>query len=349
MNKKNILLACESSCDDLSFCLYDIDNDCVIVMKTLTQKEHRLFGGVVPDIASKEHLKYVDIYLNELLKEVDIRLHDINYFAVTKGPGLPGALLVGYSFMKSLAWFFKKPFISVNHLEGHIYSSLLEHEVLFPHICLSVSGGHTSLYYVKNENEYTLLGKTQDDAAGECFDKVAKMLGHTSFPGGPLIEEYAQKNNFMDTRKYPRLAFKGCDFSFSGLKTAVLYDLVNQGCYSLSEKKVLLTALTDEIKYNVASSLLCAIKDIFLQRIDYAMRHNHDIKAITFVGGVSCNEYLRREMEMVIMRKYAIPFIPCKKKYSTDNAAMIAKRASLLLKNSRDDKAFLDYSGDIEV
>lgn len=327
---KKYLLACECSCDELSFCIYDTHNNKVIALSIMTQTAHIEWGGVVPDIASREHLKYITKNLHELLSTYSISLKDIDYFAATQGPGLPGALLIGYAFTKALAFSFKKPFIPVNHLEGHIYSSLIENNILFPHICLSASGGHTSLYYVKNNLEYMLLGNTLDDAAGECFDKIAKLLG-LGFPGGAIIESYAAKNNFCDILHYPRLTFKGYNMSFSGLKTAVLYDLVKQGCYSLEEKKCLPTLLTDEIIKNVSSSLLCAIKDILLSRIEYALVKHPEIRAVTFVGGVSCNEFLRQSFTSVLEKKYNIPCIPCKKKYSTDNAAMIAHRAALLL------------------
>ena len=176
-HSNGLILACESSCDETAWSIYDIYKKSIITNTIFSQiKKHASYGGVVPEIASQEHLIIISSLLKETLNNAKMKLSDIDYFACTTNPGLPGSLLIGCNYTKSLSWNYKKPFIGVNHLAGHIYSACIEHEVEFPFLCLSVSGGHTSLYYVISTTEYSCISSTRDDAAGELFDKIAKIL-----------------------------------------------------------------------------------------------------------------------------------------------------------------------------
>jgi N6-L-threonylcarbamoyladenine synthase len=332
MKNRIFLLACESSCDETAFAIYDIKNEKIIESIVYSQiLLHKNFGGVIPEVASKEHLEKIETVLNEVLIKSNLKLEDIDYFAATTGPGLPGALLIGMNFTKSIAWSLKKPFIAVNHLSGHIYSSFLENNPSFPHICLSASGGHTSLYLVKNETEYETIGDTQDDAAGECFDKIAKLLS-LGYPGGSIIEKIAESENFIDKRKYPRLKNKDLNFSFSGLKTAVLYDVIKAGYFDEIDKKIKKDTPTYFIN-SVSSSLLCAISDILCNKIEIAMKIYPEIQGISFVGGVACNKYIKTKI-FQLTKKNNIDFWTPSSKYCSDNAAMIAITASFLIKNN---------------
>lgn len=250
-----------------------------------------------------------------------MRLEALDAIAVTSKPGLAGSLLVGVCFAKAIAWAHNKKIIGINHLEGHAFSPFLEHYVPFPHLCLSASGGHTALYRIDNFGEYRLLGQTLDDAAGEAFDKVAKMMNYP-YPGGPIIERLAQEVGFEDTCHYPRPREKTLDFSFSGLKTAVLYDLVQKGAYDLHTKEFL-QPHNVSLKQNVASSLLVCIGDIFEQKVRLAYEQNQDCKAVTLVGGVACNKYLRNRLSSWCAQKNISFFVPSPE-FCTDNGAMIA-------------------------
>lgn len=334
------LLACESSCDETAFSVYDLINNKVISSIVHSQiLDHKAYNGVVPEIASKEHINHIDSVFRKSLEEANLNLNDIDVFAVTNGPGLPGSLLIGLNYVKALAWTRKKKFIPINHLSGHVYSSTIEKTVLYPHICLSASGGHTSLYYVESEIKYRLLGTTLDDSAGECFDKISNLLGH-GYPGGAIIEKLAEENNFENNRRYPANKLNDYKFSFSGLKTAVLYDLVNNNYYDLPNKK-LINSMPHNFIISVASSLLNAISTIFCKQIKKSIMEFKEIKGISFVGGVACNKYIQNNIKN-LCNKHNLEFYYPSPKYCTDNAAMIAIAAANILKNS-DEKYFYNY------
>jgi len=264
-----ITLGIETSCDETAAAVYHSDEG--LLSSTLfSQIElHKNFGGVVPELASRSQLEKIHLIVQEALTQAQITLDDIDTIAVTTTPGLPGSLLVGTCFAKALAWSKKKKIIGVNHLEGHIFSSCIENKVPFDHLCMTASGGHTSLYLVKGYGEYHLIGETVDDAAGEAFDKIAKLM-NLPYPGGPIIEKMAQEAGFKDYYNYPRGKPKNLTFSFSGLKTAVLYDLIKKNAYDLSTKQFL-ASQDKNLQNNVASSLLVCIADIFEQKISYAL------------------------------------------------------------------------------
>lgn len=336
----SLILGIETSCDETGASVWDTKNGIrsnIIFSQIYLHKDH---GGVIPEIASRSHLEKISFIIQKALTAAGIDRADIDVIAVTNKPGLSGSLLIGVSFAKALAWALQKPLIGIDHLEGHIFSSFLEHSVPFPHICLTASGGHTALYKVHNFGDFELLGETLDDAAGEAFDKVAKMVG-LGYPGGPIIEQYARKVDFQDFCNYPRSLPKSFDFSFSGLKTAVLYDLVKKNLYNL-EQKILNSAITDEDKQKVASSLLVCIKDIFLQKISLAVTQNPEIKAVTFVGGVACNKFIKQSLAEFCSNN-GIKFFTPSAQYCTDNGAMIAFVGGYKTEQSR----FSNYELDI--
>lgn len=316
-----LIFAIETSCDETSAAVYESEKG-ILSNVTYSQIEHhKPFGGVVPEIASRSQLKKINPIVTEALKQANLSLDDIDAIAVTKNPGLAGSLLVGLCFAKALAYGKNKKIIGVNHLEAHAFSPLLEHPVPYDHICITASGGHTSMYLVKGLGTYSVIGQTLDDAAGEAFDKIAKML-HLPYPGGPVIERLAKEVNFQDFYHYPRGKSNRIDFSFSGLKTAVLYDLVEKKAYNMQTKKFL-RPKDIQLQKEVSSSLLVCITDIFIQRLKLALQKYPQAKAITMAGGVACNKYIKEQLS-AFCQKRNISFFAPSPKYCTDNAAMVA-------------------------
>lgn len=315
------ILGIESSCDETAAAVYSTQKGVLSNVLFSQTALHGRFGGVVPEIASRSHIEKINSIVQEALLVAQCTLADIDVIAVTNKPGLPGSLLVGLCFAKSLAFAQNKKIIGINHLEGHAFSAQIEHDIPFPYLCITASGGHTALYYIRGFGDYDTLGRTKDDAAGEAFDKIAKMIG-VPYPGGPALEKMAAVVNFTDFLQYPRLKEKNFDFSFSGLKTAVLYDLVKKGVYNL-EKKEFLAPENQELKNQVASSLHCAIADIFKSRLTLALQQFPEVRAIAFVGGVACNNFLRAQLAQ-FAQKNSLPFFVPSAQYCTDNAAMIA-------------------------
>ncbi len=317
---QKLILGIETSCDETAASVYSSESQVLsnpLFSQISIQQE---FGGVVPEVASRSHLEKIKMIVQEALDKANVTLDDIDVIAVTSKPGLPGSLLIGLCYAKALAWSTGKPIIGVNHLEGHIFSSFLENTPPFPHICLTASGGHTALYLVKGYGDYERLGHTLDDAAGEAFDKVGKLIG-LMYPAGPAVEKLAGTVNFKDFFNYPRGRKPTLNFSFSGLKTAVLYDLVDKGVLDLKTKKV--ADIDPELQKQVSSSLLVCIKDIFIKKLKLALEQHPDIKAVTFVGGVACNKFITQNLQE-FCDKNRIEFFSPTRQYCTDNAAMIA-------------------------
>jgi N6-L-threonylcarbamoyladenine synthase len=313
------ILGIETSCDETAAAVYNSEKGICSQALFSQIALHKEFGGVIPEVASRSHIEKIAIIIREALQQADVSLPEIDVIAVTSRPGLPGSLLVGVCFAKSLAYVHKIPLIGIHHLEGHIFSPFLEHTVPFPFISLIVSGGHTALYHVKTFGDYTLLAQTSDDAVGEAFDKVAKLLG-LGYPGGPILEKLAHEAHFHDSRSYPRLKKNDLSLSFSGIKTAVLYDLVKRGYYDLEAKKLVRQDHENEIA--VASSFHVAIGDILCDRLEQACKQ-YPAQAIAFAGGVACNRYLRSRLA-TIAQEQGIPFFTPALRFCTDNAAMIA-------------------------
>lgn len=319
--KKHIVLGIESSCDETAAAVYSTKQGLLSNEIYSQVAQHAIHGGVVPEIASREHMEKIIAIVQSALTKANTDFNDIDTVAVTSKPGLPGSLMIGVSFAKAISWASNKQIIGVDHLEGHVYSACIEHEVPFPFLSLTVSGGHTALYLVHDYGKYEIIGQTLDDAAGEAFDKIAKLM-NLGYPGGPIIEKFAKEQNFQDFFNYPRGSLKSLNFSFSGLKTAVMYDMIKQNAYDLSQKKFL---KTDDLVYQqqVSSSLLACIGDIFNEKIKKALKQYPEIKAICFVGGVACNKYLRQKLQETCDKKKISLFYP-NPKLCTDNAGMIA-------------------------
>jgi N6-L-threonylcarbamoyladenine synthase len=315
------ILGIESSCDETSVAI--ISGDKLTSNLISSQDFHKNYGGVVPELSSRAHLQIVKPLVNDALEKSKLKLQDIDLIAATAGPGLIGALLVGLTFAKGLALSLKKSFISVNHIEGHIFSGfLMKDKPEFPFLTLVVSGGHTLLLYVKSFNEIFQLGTTVDDAAGEAFDKVSKMLGF-GYPGGPQIQAAAKMG---DENKIP---FPIADlddpynFSFSGLKTAVLRYLQKN---HKSSDYIPTGNLND-----VAASFQKAVVSALLQNCARAL-DRFKVKSISLVGGVAANEYLREKLG-ALAEKHNKKFVVPGLEFCGDNAAMIAFRAKTLYEN----------------
>jgi N6-L-threonylcarbamoyladenine synthase len=315
-----LILAIETSCDETAAAVFDTDKGMLSNVLYSQIELHKEFGGVVPEIASRAHIEKINEIVSSALTTANVTLDQITTIGVTSKPGLPGSLLVGCSFAKAMAGALNKKIIAIDHLEGHAFSANIEHDIPFPFLCITASGGHTSMYIIKDFGDYTTIGTTADDAAGEAFDKIAKLL-ELGYPGGPIIEKRATTQNFQDFFKYPRGDKKSLNFSFSGLKTAVLYDLVKRGAYDLLSKTLLDTS--EELKNQVASSLQVCIADIFAQKVLNALQTYPELKAVSFVGGVACNKYIRAQLKTLVEKTGRQFFVP-HPQYCTDNAGMIA-------------------------
>jgi len=306
-----LILGIDTSCDDTSASVVE-DGIRIISNIISSQTEiHKKYGGIVPELASRRHIEMIWPVVDEALKTAGVGFEDLSGIAVCHGPGLIGSLLVGCSFAKAVGYSRGIPVIAVNHLEGHMFSSFLEQPVpAFPFIALIVSGGHTCLYRVDGFGQYRELGRTRDDAAGEAFDKVSKLLG-LGYPGGPLIDRLAKDGNpgLID---FPRAYLpETFDFSFSGLKTAVL-NYVKEQVAKSREQSV----------HDVAASFQAAVVDVLVRKTEWAIRKER-IKNVTLSGGVAANSELRRRMKKMADEKDLSVFIPSVL-LCTDNAAMIA-------------------------
>ncbi len=306
------ILSVETSCDETSIAIVKNGED-VIALTILTQMDtHANFGGVIPEIASRMHTENITMVLEETLNKAHMEVKDMDAIAVTYAPGLLGSLLVGVEFAKVLSYVYDKPLIKVNHLIGHIYANKINNKMKFPCLALIISGGHTELIKMKDDYDFELLGETQDDAIGEAFDKVARVLG-LKYPGGPNIEKLALEG--QNTYKLPKMVNDNSyNFSYSGLKSAVI-NLVNK------EKNKGL-----EInKADLACSFQTAAVDELTRKLEIALKETN-IKDVIIAGGVSANKYLREEIAKICHKykaKLNLPdFIYC-----TDNAAMIGAAA----------------------
>ena len=321
MDKNVYILAIETSCDETSASI--LKNTKVLSNIISSQKIHSLFGGVVPELASREHEKLIIPVIEKALLDSKIPLQNINAIAYTRGPGLMGALLIGTSFAKSLSLSLDIPLVEVNHMQAHILSIFIDDNKKkpeFPFLALTVSGGHTQLVLVKNFLEFVQIGTTLDDAAGEAFDKCGKLLG-LDYPSGPKIDllSISGNKNKFDFNK-PKV--DGLNFSFSGLKTSFKYFIQNQ------EDGFVKNNLND-----LCASLQKVIVDILLEKILNA-RDKTKIKNIVVCGGVSANSYLRKQLLILENNKEINLFIP-NINYSTDNAAMIGVNGYFKFINSK--------------
>jgi N6-L-threonylcarbamoyladenine synthase len=314
------ILGIESSCDETSVAI--LSNDEVKANLISSQHFHKAYGGVVPELSSRAHLQMVKPLIDSALKITNLKLNDIDLITATAGPGLIGALLVGLTFAKGLSFSLEKPFIPVNHIEGHIFSGfLMEQKPEFPMLVLVVSGGHSLLLYVENFSKIYKLGTTVDDAAGEAFDKVSKMLGF-GYPGGPQIEASALKGDETSI-KFPIAELKDqYNFSFSGLKTAVLRYV---------QKNFPSEKVPDSDLSNISASFQKALVDALMKNVHLAL-NNFNVKSLSLVGGVAANKKLRNEFQN-LAEKFNISCVIPSMEYCSDNAAMISVRGYQLYQN----------------
>jgi len=301
-----ITLAVETSCDETALALYSSEEGVIGDVLLSQAKVHSPFGGVVPELSAREHTRNLIPLLDHLLRETSFNLKEVDFLSFTLTPGLILSLVVGASFAKGLAYTFNKPLVPVHHLEGHIYSVFLDREVEYPFIALIVSGGHTDLYLVEDFGRYLFLGGTLDDAVGESFDKVAKMLG-LGYPGGPVIDRLSREGIPRYDLPRPMLDREELSMSFSGLKTAVM---------NLIRKEKGLR------KEDVAASFQEAVVDILITKSVGAIEKT-GVKRLVVVGGVSANSKLREEFHRISREEGFEMHIP-PLKLSTDNALMIA-------------------------
>ena len=312
-----IILGIESSCDETSIAILKDGKD-ILANKISSQIEiHKEYGEVVPEIASRQHIKNIAAILDEALEEAKITLDDVDYIAVTYAPGLIGALLVGVSFAKGLSYAHNIPIIPVHHIKGHMYANFLEHDIELPCIALVVSGGHTNIVYMDENHKFTNMGGTLDDAVGESCDKVARVLG-LGYPGGPIVDKmyYLGDRNFLQITE-PRVG--EYDFSFSGVKTAVI-NFVNKMNMKNEEFK----------KEDLAASFLGKVVDILCKKTLKAAK-DKNVKTIILAGGVAANSLLRSQLTEQ-GAKLGIKVHYPSMKLCTDNAAMIAEAAYFKLK-----------------
>lgn len=331
-----LVLGVESSCDDTAAAVL-LDGRQILSNLVSSQDQiHGPYGGVVPELASRQHVRHVLPIVDEALKRAGVGLKDLSGLAVTFGPGLAGSLLVGLSLIKGLSFRWGIPYVGVNHLEAHLLAIFLEKDVPFPYIALLASGGHTLLYVVRDIGDYLYVGGTRDDAAGEAYDKVAKLLG-LGYPGGRVIDQLAKQGN-PKAISFPRARMKkgSYDFSFSGLKTAVFYYLKRNPEEVWREKKA-----------DIAASFQEAVVDMLIAP---TMRIIDELKITRLVlaGGVSANSRLRAKMAEKGEEKGVAVHFPSPR-FCTDNAAMIALAGYHLLKRGRRDDVGLNADADLTL
>ena len=318
--KETIILAIESSCDDTSASI--LKNNTVLSNFIAGQTVHKEYGGVVPELASRAHLQNIVPVVHTAIKNAGIQKEEIDAIAFTKGPGLLGSLVVGTSFAKALSLAFDKPLINVNHMYGHVLAHFIDDgdkpKPTLPFLCLTVSGGHTQIVLVKDYLDMEIIGTTIDDAAGEAFDKAAKMLGF-QYPGGPLVDKHAQNGN-PDRFEFSKPKVDGYNFSFSGLKTSILYFIQKQ------EKEN--PRFIEENLNDLCASIQKTIIDILMKQL-ISVSKEFGINQIAIAGGVSANSGLRKRLEEEGIKRGWSTYIP-RFEYCTDNAAMIAITAKFM-------------------
>ena len=308
--KDVIILAIESSCDETACAIVKNGNE-ILASKVATQIDvHTLYGGVVPEIASRIHVENISIIIKETLKQANLTVNDVDAIAFTKGPGLIGSLHVGVLAAKTLAWAYNKPLVGVHHLSGHIYANAFVDKLQFPLLALVVSGGHTELVYMKEDYDFKVIGTTLDDAIGESYDKVGRLLD-LPYPGGPKIDKLSKLGQPVYKLPKPKVD-SPLDFSFSGLKSAIMQS-INR--IEKSGEKVDINDMCASFQQTALSALW--------DRVDYALK-NYDVKQFVLAGGVAANSKLREIVQQKMQQNYpTISYIIQPLSCCTDNAAMI--------------------------
>src|SRR5712675_78432 len=336
-----LVLGIESSCDETAAAIVRDGREMVSSVIASQIKTHERFGGVVPELASREHLDKIVPVIEEAFVRANVTQDDIDGIAVTVRPGLVGSLLVGVSYAKAMAFALSKPLVGINHIEGHIYSVCFENPpVEHPAVALIVSGGHTNLFFVPEPGKYKVVGRTRDDAAGEAFDKVAKLLG-LGYPGGPIIEKLAREGNPKAVKfALPRMGDNRPDFSFSGLKTAVTKYVRESGLQPVQNSEEPSQGIKDlaaSFQDTVVRSLITTMERVALE---------YHPKTLIVAGGVACNGALRKAARAAA-EKLSLPVYFPSPHLSTDNAAMIAAAGTVKLEAGERDG--LDLNADVTL
>ena len=336
-----LVLGIESSCDETAAAVVRDGREILSSVIASQIEMHKPWGGVVPELASREHLEKIEPIVNESLEQAKVKLTDIEAIAVTQGPGLIGSLLVGVCYAKSLAYALGIPFVGVNHIEGHVYSVAFDNPLVeYPALALIVSGGHTNIFHIPEEGKYKVVSRTRDDAAGEAFDKVAKMLG-LGYPGGPVIEKLALDGNGKAVKfTQAKISDGRPDFSFSGLKTAVaryIRENAIEPANNGNEPSQTIKDLAASFQSAVVRSLVGTMEKLAKEL---------QPKTLIVAGGVACNLALRQAAE-IASASLGVPVYFPSKHLSTDNAAMIAAAGYFHLKNGR--KSDLRMTADITI
>ncbi|WP_040205624.1 tRNA (adenosine(37)-N6)-threonylcarbamoyltransferase complex transferase subunit TsaD [Neobacillus jeddahensis] len=317
MKKELLILGIETSCDETAVAIIKNGREMAANVVASQIESHKRFGGVVPEIASRHHVEQITIVIEEALQQANLTMAEIDAIAVTEGPGLVGALLIGVNAAKALAFAHNKPLVPVHHIAGHIYANRLITELKFPLLALVVSGGHTELVYMKEHGHFEVIGETRDDAAGEAYDKVARTL-HMPYPGGPHIDRLAQEGN--PTIPLPRawLEEGSYDFSFSGLKSAVINAVHN------AEQRGESIAPED-----LAASFQASVIEVLVKKTEKAVAA-YGVEQILIAGGVAANKGLRQALEHAFSKNPGIELVIPPLSLCTDNAAMIAAAGSVM-------------------
>lgn len=313
----SLILAIESSCDEMSVAILKDKRDILCNIVASQIDTHRLFGGVVPEIASRMHVECVSTVLKTALNEAKVKMEDIDAIAITKGPGLVGSLHVGMQAAKTLALAYHKPLIGVHHIAGHIYANDLVEDIQYPCLCLVVSGGHSELVYMKHEFSFKVIGQTLDDAIGEAYDKVGRVL-YLPYPGGPVIDKMAKEGQHSYDLPLP-LNDDSYNFSFSGLKSAVI-----NLCHNASQRGETI----------IPENLACSFQEVALEVLvskTIKAAQDYQVKQIIVAGGVSANKGLRE----TLVKESPLPVLFPPMKYCTDNAAMIASAARVMFEHQK--------------
>ncbi|MCG5105358.1 tRNA (adenosine(37)-N6)-threonylcarbamoyltransferase complex transferase subunit TsaD [Oceanobacillus alkalisoli] len=335
MKNEKIILGIETSCDETAVAIVKNGTEILSDVVASQIESHKRFGGVVPEIASRHHVEQITMVLEEAVEEANVEWKDIDAIAVTEGPGLVGALLVGVNAAKALAFAKKKPLVGVQHIAGHIYANRFEQEFTFPLLALIVSGGHTELVLMKEHGEFELLGETLDDAAGEAYDKVARML-ELPYPGGPEVDRLAALGK--ETIDFPRawLDEGSYDFSFSGLKSAVINKIHNAKQRGETLKKE-----------DIAASFQASVIEVLTTKTLRAAKEKN-VKQVIVAGGVAANRGLRTEMQ-VQFDEAGIPLLIPPLNLCTDNAAMIAAAGTIAFEQGKRDGLDLNANPSLEL
>ena len=336
-----LILGIESSCDETAAAVVRDGTEILSSVISSQIDLHRPFGGVVPELASREHLEKIEPVVREAVEKAGIALAGIDAVAVTQGPGLIGSLLVGVCYAKALAFGLDIPFIGVNHIEGHVYSVALENPAVeYPALALIVSGGHTNLFFIPEAGQYKVVSRTRDDAAGEAFDKVAKMLG-LGYPGGPVVEKWAREGDSAKIKfTQAKISDGRPDFSFSGLKTAVARFVRENSIEPVNQDETPSQMIKD-----LAASFQASVVKALVGTLE-KMANQLEPKTLIVAGGVACNGALRDAVETAAVRLNLPVYFPSRH-LSTDNAAMIAAAGYFHLK--RGERSDISLTADVTL